>query len=293
VVTVSPAQSPDLFHATCGGMGLTGVILSAKIRLVPLKSGFIHQRTIRARNIEELFEAFEANSNASYSVAWIDCLAKHKELGRSILLLGKHVEDGLLNVDTRQWTSVPFDAPTFLLSRWSVRAFNSYYYAKAKHDDEKPVGLVDYFYPLDKISNWNRLYGPDGFVQYQFVIPKERGIENMSGILTRIAASGEGSFLAVIKLFGNENANLLSFPFSGYTLALDFKISQKAFELIKMLDDMVADMGGRIYLTKDALMSADTFKRMYQRWEVFQSVRQKYGAIGKFSSAQSVRLGLQ
>lgn len=293
VVTTSPAQFPDLFHATCGGMGLTGIVLSAKIQLVPIKSGLIKQRTKKAQNIEELFELFETNAEATYSVAWIDCLAKHNDLGRSVLLLGEHDESGDLKVDIRQKVSVPINAPKFLLNRWSVQGFNHLYYGKARNDHCGSVGLFEYFYPLDKIGHWNRLYGADGFVQYQFVIPKQNGAENMRKILTRIADSGEGSFLAVFKLFGAENANLLSFPFTGYTLALDFRFNQKTIELLRFFDDMITNMGGRIYLTKDSLMSVATFKQMYLRRETFEGVRQKYGAIAKFSSAQSVRLGLQ
>jgi FAD/FMN-containing dehydrogenase len=293
VVTASPTQYPDLFHATCGGMGLTGVILSVKIQLVPIKSGFIRQKTIKARNIDQLFEAFETNYVYPYSVAWIDCLARDAALGRSVLLLGQHADSGELKIDIRQRIAVPIEAPTFLMNQLSIKSFNYLYYGKAKHDDEKLVGLCHYFYPLDKIGNWNRLYGSHGFIQYQFVIPKERGADNMRKILRRIADSGEGSFLAVIKLLGVENANLLSFPFSGYTLALDFKLSQKTIELLEELDHLIVDMGGRIYLSKDSLMSADTFKHMYPRWELFEDVRQKYMAIGKFASAQSIRLGLQ
>jgi decaprenylphospho-beta-D-ribofuranose 2-oxidase len=293
VVTASPAQHSDLFSATCGGMGLTGVILSAKIQLVPIQSGLMKQKTLKARNIDELFDLLEANSESPYSVAWVDCLATNEALGRSVLLLGEHAETGDLKIDMRQRLSVPIDAPSSLLNPWSVQAFNTLYYSKAKHGDERLVGLLDYFYPLDKVGSWNRLYGSAGFVQYQFVIPKQSGLENMRKILSRIADCGEGSFLAVIKLFGLENSNLLSFPFGGYTLALDFKISQKTVALLKTLDDMVAGMGGRIYLTKDALLSAETFQRMYPRWEAFEAVRQKYRAIGHFSSVQSIRLGLQ
>ena len=292
IVTASASQYADLFYSTCGGMGLTGVILSAKIQLAPVKSGLVKQKTIKASNLEELFELFEENADVPYSVAWVDCLVPERELGRSVLLLGDHAKKGGVQIDSRQRFKIPIDAPGFLLNRWSIKAFNSLYYSKAKQGDEKLVGLFDYFYPLDKIDNWNRMYGHSGFIQYQFVIPKQNGADNMRKLLGRIAYLGEGSFLAVIKLFGGENDNLLSFPFSGYTLALDFKVSQKTIDLLNVLDELVIDMGGRIYLTKDARMTSNTFRRTYPRWETFESVRQKYGAIGKFSSAQSVRLGL-
>ena len=151
---------------------------------------------------------------------------------------------------------------------------------------------MPYFYPLDAIGEWNRLYGKKGFVQFQCVLPKNDGVANMRMLLTEISNSGEGSFLAVLKQFGVSNENLLSFPTEGYTLALDFKASETAIKTVKRLEDMVVDMGGRLYLTKDAVMQESTFKATYPKWEKFEVVREQYGAVGKFSSAQSIRLGL-
>lgn len=293
VVIASPDQHPDLFRATCGGMGLTGVILSARIQLVPLRSGLIKQKTLKSRSLKELLELFKANSEAPYSVAWIDCLATNGKLGRSVLLLGEHAEEGDLKVDIRQRLTVPFDAPEFLLSRWNIRAFNELYYKRAQDGNVRLVGLFDYFYPLDKLRSWNRLYGAKGFLQYQFVIPEQRGLENMEKLLSLITDTGESSFLAVIKLFGRANSNHLSFPIAGYTLALDLKISPSTFVLLKKLDDMIATAGGRIYLAKDARITEESFKHMYPNWKIFEEVRAEYGAIGRFRSAQSVRLGLQ
>ena len=142
------------------------------------------------------------------------------------------------------------------------------------------------------IGEWNRLYGKKGFVQFQCVLPKIDGVANMRKLLTEISNSGEGSFLAVLKQFGVRNENLLSFPIEGYTLALDFKASETAIKTVKKLEAMVVDMGGRLYLTKDAVMQESTFKATYPNWEKFEAVREQYGAIGKFSSTQSKRLGL-
>ena len=183
--------------------------------------------------------------------------------------------------------------PSLLLNRWTIKAFNSLYYARAGDGATQTIPLSKYFYPLDAIGNWNRLYGKKGFVQYQFVVPKAHGIDNMRQILAKIAEAGTGSFLAVLKLFGGKNANLLSFPCDGYTLALDFKLSNETLTLLSALDDMVMHMGGRIYLAKDALMSERTFKATYPDWEQFELVRETYGAVGKFASSQSRRLGLQ
>jgi decaprenylphospho-beta-D-ribofuranose 2-oxidase len=292
VVTTSPRQHADLFHSTCGGMGLTGIIISATIQLIPIRSSLISQKTIKAVCIEEACEVFESNSDATYSVAWIDCLSKGKSLGRSVIMLGEHAEQGGLEIDTRQKVSVPFSTPSALLNSLTMKAFNTAYWHKSKYNLSQTVGLMPYFYPLDAVGEWNRLYGKKGFVQFQCVVPKFDGVTNMRRLLTEISNSGEGSFLAVLKQFGIANKNLLSFPTEGYTLALDFKASETSIKTVKKLEDMVVDMGGRLYLTKDAVMQESTFKATYPTWEKFEGVREKYGAIGKFSSTQSKRLGL-
>jgi len=291
VITSSKQQNADLFHATCGGMGLTGVIISATIQLLPIRSSFINKQTIKADCIEAACEAFEDNSNATYSVAWIDCLAKGRNLGRSVLMLGEHAEEGKLEIDLKEPVSIPFYAPSALLNSVTMKTFNGAYWHKAKHKQSQIVPLMPYFYPLDVIGNWNKLYGKAGFLQFQCVIPKNDGIANMRKLLTEIAESGEGSFLAVLKQFGKANDNLLSFPTEGYTLALDFKLTASAITTLDRLEEIVVGMGGRVYLTKDAVMQESTFKATYPKCEAFELVREKYGAIGKFSSAQSKRLG--
>ena len=292
VVTASEDENPDLFHATCGGMGLTGVILRATIQLITIRSSLIHQKTIKANCIETACEAFEENSNSTYSVAWIDCLAKGKSLGRSVLILGEHAEKGDLELDIKKPVIVPFNSPSVLLNSLTMKMFNCAYWHKAKHNHAQTVPLMSYFYPLDAIGNWNKLYGKSGFLQFQCVIPKYDGIANMRKLLTEISESGKGSVLAVLKQFGKANSNLLSFPAEGYTLALDFQFTASAIVTLHRLEEIVADMGGRVYLTKDAVMQEATLKATYPKWEEFDSVRESYGAIGKFSSAQSKRLGL-
>jgi len=292
VVTTSSTQLPDLFHATCGGMGLTGVILTAAIQLIPIKSAFINQKTIKAGSLEEACEAFEANSAAAYSVAWIDCLRTGQHLGRSVLMVGEHSDGGGLAVPVKDPITVPIHAPAALMNSLFMRAFNTAYWVKASHNKTQTIPLLPYFYPLDAIGGWNKLYGKAGFLQYQFALPKADGVANMRKILIQIVQSGAGSFLAVLKQFGPANQNLLSFPIEGYTIALDFKMSQSVIDLLLRLDGMVASMGGRVYLTKDAVMRESSFKTTYPKWQEFEEVRRKYGAIGKFTSAQSQRLGL-
>jgi decaprenylphospho-beta-D-ribofuranose 2-oxidase len=294
IFKVAKDSYPDLFRATCGGMGLTGIILSASIQLKPIKSSQIHQTSIKANCLEAVCEQFEANHASTYSVAWIDCLASGGRLGRSLLMLGEHVQDGTLELRKTSHLNMPIDMPSSMLNHYSIKAFNSLYYHKTfLKTKTELLSFEPYFYPLDAIGNWNRLYGKAGFVQYQFVLPKTVGVKGIKKILEVIVSSGKGSFLAVLKAFGNANKNFLSFPIKGYTLALDFKMSKETGQLIKLLDSMVVEMGGRIYLTKDALMTESSFKKTYPQWEQFEEVRAKYGAIGKFRSSQSKRLGLQ
>jgi len=292
VVTTSPFVLPDLFHATCGGMGLTGIILDATIKLIRISSSQISQKTIKSRSLEKSYEAFDENSEATYSVAWIDCLKTGSSLGRSVLLLGEHSERGDLALSFKKPITVPIHTPAFLLNKLSINTLNASYYAKAKNNRSKDVPLASFFYPLDAIGGWNKLYGKQGFIQYQFVLPNEGGLSNMREILKEITKSGSGSFLAVLKKFGPANKNLLSFPIKGYTLALDFKATSSNVSLVQRMDEIVKDSGGRVYLTKDAVTKESTFKATYTKWQEFESVREKYGAIGKFASSQSKRLGL-
>jgi FAD/FMN-containing dehydrogenase len=294
IVCVSKTNMPDLFNASCGGMGLTGIILSASIQLRPIQSSNIIQTTLKANCLEEVCEQFEKNQARAYSVAWIDCLASGKQLGRSLLMLGEHAQDGVLELAKIKAFNLPFEMPSGLLNYYSIKVFNALYYHKAPREKRiETMPFESYFYPLDAIANWNHLYGKAGFIQYQFVIPKVVGVRGLKQILSVIVDSGKGSFLAVLKAFGKPNENYLSFPMEGYTLALDFKISTDTIQLINELDHMLIAMGGKIYLTKDALMSEVTFKTIYPKWEEFEHVRAKYGAIGKFASIQSKRLGLR
>jgi decaprenylphospho-beta-D-ribofuranose 2-oxidase len=293
-VFASPTDNSELFHATCGGMGLTGVILAATLRLRPIRSSAIIETTVKAPDLDAVLDAFDANSAASYSVAWIDCLARGRHLGRSLLMLGEHADEGPLSGLPTKALPVPFDAPAAILNRASITAFNALFYAKALHARRtRRIPFASFFYPLDALTDWNRLYGKPGFVQYQFVLPAIAGVTGLRDVLERIAASGRGSFLAVLKAFGKGNDNHLSFPVAGYTLALDFKAEPAVFRLLDELDKVVLGYGGRHYLCKDARMGEATFKAGYPRWQEFEAVRAKYHAVGKFASAQSRRLGLQ
>ncbi len=293
VVDCSRSLRPDLFRATCGGMGLTGLVTEAEIKLKPIRGSLIEQTTLKAANLDEALSLFDAHHARPYSVAWIDCLSLGRAMGRSLVILGEHSEYGVLASVNKRPLSVPFDLPSWLLNHGSVKAFNALYYHRIRA--KRSTQLVHYerfFYPLDGIRNWNRLYGKRGFTQYQCVIPQAAGKEGVRAVLKRIASSGTASFLAVLKALGDSNANYLSFPMKGYTLALDLKLEEGILELLQDLDSLVLDYGGRLYLTKDCRMNEATFKRGYSQWETFQDVRQKYGALGKFKSLQSERIGL-
>jgi decaprenylphospho-beta-D-ribofuranose 2-oxidase len=291
VMRCSPRENQELFRATCGGMGLTGVILTATFQLQAVPSGQVRQIIVPTRNIEDAVEAFEARGSWDYSVAWIDCLAGGENLGRSLLMLGEHAHDGRLRLPPGRQLTLPCNLPGFLLNKHTVSLFNHVYYrVNSSRTLETLVPIERFFFPLDAVRQWNLLYGGRGFTQYQLVLPKEASLSGLKEILKRIAGSGMGSFLAVLKLLGPENVNHLSFPLHGYTLALDFKIEKRLFALLDELDRIVLEHGGRLYLTKDARMNVNMFRYGYPRWEQFHKLRKELGLDNKFASLQSKRL---
>ena len=293
VMVCSREVNPELFFATCGGMGLTGIILNATFKLQSIPSSYIRETIIRCRNLKEIFSFFEAYRQTTYSVAWIDCLAKGEDIGRSILFLGEHADTARFDLATAKSLSLPVDLPGFFLNRYSVSLFNHFYYhAHPSFIEGRLVHLDTFFYPLDRIGYWNRMYGRGGFTQYQLVFPKEQSLEGLRAILQQIASAGLGSFLGVLKLFGPQNNNDLSFPMEGYTLAIDFKIQKKLFALLDDLDRIVLDHGGRLYLAKDVRMTREVFRKGYPGWARFEELRAKQGMKNKFNSLQSKRLGV-
>jgi len=286
-------KGDELFYATCGGMGLTGVILDAKIKLKKINSKYINQITIKTKNLKETFEAFEKYKDMPYSVAWIDCLATGDDIGKCLLMVGDFADDGKIDYRAKKRLNIPFNFPTFALNNFSVKAFNYLYYNKIKDiESYQKVDIDTFFYPLDNIMNWNRIYGKNGFTQYQFILPLENSYEGLQEILTTISNSGKGSFLAVLKLYGEANENYLSFPLNGYSLALDFKIEEGIFELLNELDKIVLKYNGRIYLAKDVRVSKHTFEKGYPKIEKFRELRKKYNMDKKINSLQSKRVGI-
>ena len=183
-------------------------------------------------------------------------LNKEQSLGRSILMVGEHYDDQSYGLSSQSRLDVPFDLPRQCMSKLTMSMFNNLYYAVGKATRGTNIkSLSSFFHPLDAVGNWNRCYGSKGFIQYQFVIPRSCGVTGLKLLLSKISDSGRGSFLAVLKQFGPANANLLSFPMEGYTVALDFKLDSTVLELLHELDEYVVDMGGRFYLTKDSRMT--------------------------------------
>lgn len=292
VKTCSRSENTDLFLATCGGQGLTGIILQATLRLLPIKSSTISQRTLKTANLQETIDVLLAHGDTTYSVAWIDCLSQGEHMGRSLVMLGEHDDQGELTPGKPPKLSVPIAAPSFCINRFSMRLFNSAYYNRVSGNEKiEAVHYDPYFYPLDAIGGWNKLYGKQGFTQYQCVLPTEAASKGMHELLGKISQSQKGSFLSVLKVMGKQNDNLLSFPIEGLTLALDFKMEAGLLALLDQLDEIVLAHGGRLYLTKDARMSEQTFKTSYPRWEQMAELRAKY-QLENLQSLQAKRLGL-
>ncbi len=302
VFRCSREETSDLFWATVGGMGLTGVILELELRMRRVESAYLDGELIRARNIDAAIEAFErTDAQYGYSVAWIDCNSGKSALGRSVLNLGnfatleqlpRNLAQNPLNTMPKLSPLVPFDFPGFALNSLSVRAFNALIWAFNR--DQAAHTIFDwesFFYPLDSIRNWNRIYGKRGFVQYQCVWPPTESRAGLVEVLEAIARSRRGSFLAVLKKFGAQDG-LLSFPMPGYTLALDFPVTDGLLEFLDSLDVMVLKRGGRVYLAKDARLSPETFRAMYPNLGKWQAAKAVADPDNRFSSSLSRRLGM-
>nr|WP_290667783.1 FAD-binding oxidoreductase [Ardenticatena sp.] len=271
----SPTQNSDLFRATIGGLGLTGLITWAEIKLRPIKSAYIDMERIRFGSLDEFFDiSARSDTRFEHTVAWLDCIAQGSALGRGVFLRGNHSEEpGPLRPSKAPRLYVPFDFPSFVLNPLSMRAFNTfYYYMHTPTRSQKRVHYESFFYPLDAVRRWNRIYGRRGFIQYQCVVPPDDRVEVMRELLTLIARSGRASFLAVFKEFGEvASPGMLSFPRKGVTLALDFPFEGEAtLRLCEQMDAIVREAGGVLYPAKDARMSGEDFRRFYPQWETFR-----------------------
>jgi FAD/FMN-containing dehydrogenase len=301
IVRASRDENADLFWATFGGMGLLGVVLSARLRLRRVETTYFRQRATPVRDLESMLATLEANDrDFSYSVATLDVMATGARLGRGVVSAGEHATRAELPAKLAQdplrvvgppKLDVPFELPELTLNPLTIRLLNAAIQMRLR--GAPPFGHYDgFFYPLDIISHWNRGYGHRGFAQYQFVVPFEDGVRRLREILTAVLTSGELPFLNVLKRFGKESGGLLSFPREGYTLAVDFPIRANTVVLLRRLDAMVLEAGGRIYLGKDSYLEAATFRAMYPALDRWLAVKAKYDPRGVFTSDLARRVGL-
>ncbi len=274
----SPQENADLFRATIGGLGLTGLIAWAEIQLVPIATAQLDVEIIRYAGLEDFFQLCDTSETShAYTVAWIDCLASGSALGRGHFIRGNHCPSSsrpaLSNANKRALNlSIPFDAPSGLLNSWTIKAFNNLYYKRLRQDHVRLTqGFDPFFFPLDRILGWNRLYGKRGLFQYQCVVPTEEK-NTVKRLFELISAAQEGSFLGVLKRFGDApSPGMLSFPQPGYTISLDFaNRGASTRRLFAALDAEVLAAGGRIYPAKDAHMTPEMFQRGFPQWEAFQ-----------------------
>ena len=260
---IGPETAPEAFRATVGGLGQTGVMLSARIRMRPVTAATMSVRESRIGNLEE-FLALLTASEAEYCVGWIDATARGAALGRGILEEAS-VADHAEALPARRPRPVPFDAPGFLLSAPVVGLFNRLYLRRVPPDGRQlHRPMADFFFPLDRIHDWNRLYGRNGFHQFQCVLPEGSAAEALGRMLERVSGSALASPLAVLKRMGPGRAGMMSFPMAGFTLALDFPNRGRVKALVADLEDMALQAGGRIYLAKDSLASPAAIDRMYE-----------------------------
>ena len=300
LIRCSDNENSDLFKWTIGGMGLTGIISTVSIKLRSIETSFIKQTKIATKNINETIEIFENTLDATYSVAWIDCLNHNIEgVGRSIIMLGEHANYNELDtldkkkpliIKEKKKKSIIIYFPEWFLNNWIMKVFNSVYYFFLSKS--KKINLIywdDYFYPLDGINDWYKIYGKKGFIQFQCVIPLDNSKKGLTEILNYLSKTKVASFLSVLKRFGKQESNF-SFPTEGYTLALDFPIKENIFTILDRLDEIAVKYGGRFYLAKDSRINKKVFKESDPRVNKFLNFRKKNNLDSNFNSLQSNRL---
>ncbi len=293
--TIGPHAEPALFHATCGGLGLTGVITRIAFRMKRVPGPGVAVRSRRLPDLDSFLAAMDAARDATYAVGWIDGCAQGAALGRGILETAEAI-GGACKAAPRPGLRVPFDFPALALNPTSITAFNALYYRRVPAAGRvATVPYGSFFYPLDALRDWNRIYGRRGFHQFQNVVPFASGPQALRALLEVIAASRRASFLAVLKRLGAAapEAGPLSFPQAGYTLALDFPAGPGIEDLYAELVAITLRFGGRVYLAKDALLTAEAFRAMYPRWGEFRDLLMVVDPKGLLQSDMSRRLRLR
>lgn len=303
---ISAESDPGLFWATAGGMGLTGIVTEATIQMIPVETSYLLVDTERAADLDTVMDKMlTGDRNYRYSVAWIDCQSTGARLGRSVLTRGDHARleelpdrlrrrpDAARQFFPRTLLRVPVTPPSGLLNPLTVAAFNEFWFRNApRFERAKPHHMTGFFHPLDGVGGWNRLYGGRGFLQYQFVVPDDRG-EVIRKAIEELGSIKAASFLAVLKRFGPGDPGPLSFPMPGWTLALDLPIGhQRLGQVLDLLDAMVVEAGGRVYLAKDSRLAPSTFRSMYPRVDQFLEEKERVDPAGVLRSDLGRRLGL-
>ena len=291
---VSPESDPELFAATIGGMGLTGILRAVCFRMLPGASHNVAVRERRMASLDHFLTAFaDVRETATFSVGWIDALARGSALGRGILETAEFAP-GAAAGPPRRARAVPFDLPASLLNRWTIGAFNAAYYRRVPQAGRaRARPFREFLYPLDSIHDWNRIYGRRGFYQFQAVVPDTAAPAALRQMLDMISSAGRASFLAVLKTLGRPGRGLLSFPLRGHTLALDFPRVAGIEALLERLAAVAVEHGGRVYLAKDALLTPAQFRVMYRDLPRFEAVLERVDPRGVFISDQARRLGLK
>ncbi|MGJ7908958.1 FAD-binding protein [Actinopolyspora sp. H202] len=295
-------ESAELFWATVGGMGMTGIVVRATIRLKRVETAYFVVDNIRTQNLDELLEHFTDGSdeNYVYSVAWFDSLARGDRMGRALLTRGnpatldelpKKLRKNPLGFDAPQLMTAPPVFPNGLVNKYTITAFNEVWYRKAPTKYGSVQNITQFFHPLDLVGEWNRVYGSNGFLQYQFMVPfgQERTFRRS---IDKISASGHVSFLNVLKTFGPGNAAPMSFPDKGWTLTVDIPVTPGLDRLCRELDEMVLEAGGRLYLAKESRTTPEMIERMYPRIDEWRKTRAAVDPEGIFRSDLARRLNL-
>jgi L-gulonolactone oxidase len=274
-LTLSRTENADLFAATIGGIGLTGMILWVELQLAPIRSAMIDSETLPLKDLADFFRVSGESGDWPYRVAWIDCLAKGSAAGRGFYIRGRHADRGGFAVHGAPRIGAPFDAPGWLLNSHTISLFNTAYLHRPFVLGAKRAHYEPFFFPLDAVAHWNRMYGKRGFFQHQSAIPIAVAFDALRKLLDLTAEFAEGSFLVVLKLFGDKpSPGVLSFPLPGATLALDFpNKGESTRRLLDRMAEVVLAAGGRLYPAKDATMSGEAFRAGYPGWRKLEAAR--------------------
>lgn len=293
IVICAAEKNSELFNGICGGMGLLGIIVSAKIQLQKISSSYFTETSIRSSGISSVIQLL-MNNKDEFGVAWLNCYTQTIDGIFSSAHYTSQQEFELSNLkeqfplNKKSKINIPFAPPFSLLNRFNMKLYNRYI-GRKKLSENRMVHYNEFHYPLDNLNNWNRLYGSRGMLQYQFVLPDENAEAGMQEIFDLMKSSNCESYLAVVKRFGDEKG-ILSFPMKGICVALDFPLSKKVFELMNKMDEVVVKAKGRFYLAKDARMSREVFLKTQPRVEEFLALKKKYDPQNIYSSLQSKRL---